>query len=180
MSRTAVAALLAAAVAVTLAGCTVEPSSPEPTRSAETAAPAGPAPAPPEPITCDTLVPAAARGAMTEDGWTLFEGYEEKMRAEGSPIVVFIDYGGAACLWGPPNGSGAVFAGSAIDDTAERAQRARLESEGYTLREHNGADLYERLDETGSINAHLFVDDYWFYADTERDVDLIRQNANLG
>jgi hypothetical protein len=180
MKRTAVAALLAIAVAGTLAGCTLESPSPAPTRAAETAAPADPAPARPEPITCDTLVPAAAREAMADDGWTLFEGYEEKLRAEGSSIVVFIDYGGAACLWGPPNGSGAVFAGSAIDDTAERDQRARLESEGYTVRAHNGADLYERLDETGSINAHLFVDDYWFYANTEGDVDLIRQNADLG
>jgi hypothetical protein len=178
MRRTAVAALLAVAAVGVLAGCTPETPSPAPTRAAES--PGSAAPAPPEPITCDTLVPAAAREAMTDDGWTLFEGYEEKMRTEGSSIVVFVDYGGAACLWGPPNGSGAVFAGSAIDDTAERAQRARLESEGYTVREHNGADLYEHLDETGSINAHLFADGYWFYADTERDVDLIRQNADLG
>jgi hypothetical protein len=182
MRHTAITGLLAIAAVGVLAGCTTAPASPAPTGAAESASPTPADQTRPtaEAITCDSLIPAADRETMTADGWELVEAYEQTLRIAQHPNVAFLDYGGAICLWGPPNSSGVVFAGSAIDEAAEQMQRERLASEGYSTREHNGADLFDFTDETGGGNVYLFVDDYWFYANTERDVDLIRQNADLG
>jgi hypothetical protein len=180
MRRPLTASLLVVALVGGLAACA--PGAPMPTQAPTVKAESTPTPQPVEtqtPITCETLVPDVSREGMEAAGWSLFDGYVEKMRSEESSILAFADYGGGLCLWGPPNGHGMIFAASAIDATQEAAQRARLEAEGFTKSEHNGADLYERSDEIGGVYAYLFVEGYWFLASSVEEVDRVRQTLDV-
>jgi len=181
MRRALTASLLAVALVGGLAACT--PEAPTPTPAPTVKAESTPTPQPVEtqtPITCETLVPAVSRERMEADGASLIDGYVEKMRSEDNPIVAFADYGGGLCLWGPPNGHGVIYAASTIDEVQEATQRARLDAEGFTSSPHNGADLYQRSDETGGIYAYLFVEGHWILASSVEEADRVRQTLDVG
>jgi len=181
MRRVLITGLLAITIAGSVAACAPDEPAPAPSPTVE--AESTPSPQPIEtqaPITCENLVPAVSRERMEADGASLIVGYVEKMRSEDNPIVAFADYGGGLCLWGPPNGHGVIYAASTIDEVQEATQRARLDAEGFISSPHNGADLYERSDETGGTYAYLFVDGYWILASSVEEADRVRQTLDVG
>ena len=73
-----------------------------------------------------------------------------------------------------------MFGASAIDADQLVIQKARLDAEGYTVRPHNGGDLYLLGHESGIDSYYLIVGGFWFFANSEAGVDRIRQNADVG
>jgi len=188
MKRSSIVLMLAVgiAAAAALVGCTpvliapTEPSGATPPSATPTPTEAT-APADPMAITCDSLVSPENKSKYAAAGWTLSDDYAERQIAEGQPNAAFVEYGGALCMWGVPSTDNTeVLGGSAIDDTQEAAQRARLDAEGYVLDEHNGADRYSLTDSNGFEHYYAFTGDYWFFGSTADALDRTRQFADRG
>jgi hypothetical protein len=178
MKRALVAGTLALVLVPALAGCTAGPpgdSTPGP----------GPTPAPSPaagPLAeCDDLVSGDDREKFQSAGWKFTDNFEQRMADEHSHLVDFVDYGGALCQWGYPNSDAAeVFAGAPIDKTQQAEQRGYLETQGFALDQHNGADRYTLVVNDGFEEVYLFVDGYWFYGSSASIADRARQNADVG
>ena len=182
MNRLAVAVALSVALVSAIAGCTTDarPDQASPTPAA-TAAPA-PAEALGSSIAdCDDLVSAGDQKKYTAEGWVLSDDFLQRMTDQRSHLTTFVDYGGALCQWGMPNTDASdVFAGSAIDDEQEAAQRGFLEGAGYTLDQHNGADRYTLVIDDTYFEIYLFAGDHWFYGSDATAADRARQSADVG
>ena len=182
MKRLAVAVALSVTLVSALAGCTVDaqPDGASPTAAA-TAVPA-PTEANGSSITdCDDLVSAGDQKKYAAEGWALSDDFVQRMTDQRSHLTTFVDYGGALCQWGMPNTDASdVFAGSALDDEQEAAQRAFLEAEGYTLDQHNGADRYTLVTDDTFFQIYLFTGDHWFYGSDATAADRARQSADVG
>jgi hypothetical protein len=139
-------------------------------------------PAPdPSSISCDDLLSSAKTEAYAKAGFVEVDDFAARQAAENAPDAAFLDYGGALCQWGVPNTDTAdVFGASAIDGEQKAIQRARLQSAGYSAREHNGGELYSLGHESAVDSFYLIVDGFWFFANSEAGVDHIRQNADVG
>ena len=185
MKRLVVAVALSIVFGSTLAGCTagVQPEAGQPD-AATPLATASPTPADARGLAitdCDDLVSADAQKKYTAQGWVLSAGFVQRMADQRSHLTTFVDYGGALCQWGMPNTDASdVFAGSAIDDVQEAAQRGFLEGEGYTLDQHNGADRYTRVTNDSYFEIYLFTGDHWFFGSDESAADRARQSADVG
>ena len=182
MKRLAFAVALSVALVSALAACTAEaqPDQASPTAAA-TAAPA-PTEANGSSITdCDDLVSAGDQKKYAAEGWVVSDDFVQRMTDQRSHLTTFVDYGGALCQWGMPNTDASdVFAGSALDDEQEAAQRAFLEAEGYTLDQHNGADRYTLVTNDTFFEIYLFTGDHWFYGSDATAADRARQSADVG
>ena len=186
MKRTLVAGFVFSVSLSFLAACSAVPepapdTTTAPVASSEPSAPATAEAPAPALLTCDDLVSAGDAEKYAAAGWTEVDDFIERQTAEGSPNVAFVDYGGALCLWGYPHTDAAdVVAGSAIDGAREAGQRARLAADGFVLDRHNDADRYSLTNSSNFNSYYLFVDGYWFFANSESALDRIRQNADVG
>jgi len=182
MKRLAVAVALSVTLVSALAGCTVDaqPDGASPTAAA-TAAPAPTEANGPSITDCDDLVSAGDQKKYAAEGWALSDDFVQRMTDQRSHLTTFVDYGGALCQWGMPNTDASdVFAGSAVDDEQEAAQRAFLEGAGYTLDQHNGADRYTLVTNDTFFEIYLFTGDHWFYGSDATAADRARQSADVG
>lgn len=104
--------------------------------------------------------------------------YVDKIRGEGSPLALFVDGGGLLCPVDNGTRVAELFGFSPITPTEAATQKARLLSEGLTLRPHLGGELLS--DTSGSENVvyeYLFVGDYWFCAFDVTRLDEIVANS---
>ena len=168
-----------------MAGCASDNSSAaptaEPTASSTPVAAATLPPAPePTAIACTDLISPADEKRYEAAGWGFSDDFVQRQTDQRSPLVAFVEYGGALCQWGYPQSDATdVIGGSALDETQVIEQQKRLEAEGYTLDEHNGAERYSNTYDVFE-SVYLFVDGYWFYGNSAATVDHARQNADVG
>ncbi|WP_411699397.1 hypothetical protein [Conyzicola sp.] len=170
--------LLVIALTLTLTGCTTK--SPlvlaRPTNS--------PIPMPTlvdvEKITCDDIVPPEDVERYTAAGWVESQSYVDQLLEMDDPLSAFGQFGGALCAWGVPASDHVTVMGAGpIDDRTVETQKQRLEAAGFTLSDHNRAELY-RLETEGGEENYLFVAGHWFYASDLATADRVRQRADVG
>ena len=168
-------AIAVSAIALLLAGCTPGADAPAPTAGATSA------PAASGTVGCDDLVSEADKTKYTDAGWELIADFVQRETDSDSPRMVFVEYGGALCMWGPPASDFAdVLAASPITDDQATTERARLEADGFALDQHNGVDRYSSPDQTGGSDTYLFTGGHWFYANTPEAADRIRAQLDVG
>ena len=200
---------VAAAACLVLAGCAAPPdagdlsastsprpsasaspgptASPEPTPSAAPPPSAEPEPAPPARTTstCQSLLDGEITqgfAASAADGWALNPDFGQQMIDEGSPIGLFVQYNGVACLWGYPSTDNVFAYGhSAISNTDAQAVTSRLTTEGYLTSSALGGELYcSPPEESSGWGCFLFAGTEWFYSNIESQLERIVSQARAG
>ena len=176
MRRRPLTILTGITLALVVSGCTAEPPSiVEPTIT--------PFPLPTvvaAQIGCDEIVPPEDAQKYAASGWVEATEYVDQLVQRDDPLTAFVDGGGSLCAWGlPASDFVTVMAAGPIDEQTASDQRARLDAEGYTRGDHNGAELY-RLEDDGHEHDYLFVRGYWFYGSDLATVDHVRLRADVG
>ena len=176
MIRPLAATIAGIALALVMSGCTtVPPTIVEPTIT--------PFPLPTivaTEIGCDEIVPPEDAQKYAAAGWVESTSYVDQLVQRADPLTAFVDGGGSLCAWGlPASDFVTVMAAGPIDERSAADERARLDAEGYTRSDHNGAELY-RLEAAGHEHNYLFVRGHWFYGSDVATVDRVRLRADVG
>lgn len=177
--RTALATATVLTCVIFLAGCAGSPAIEETPVASPTSTPSEtPVEEPtaePAALTCETLMGAERFAGATIAG----QDYLDKIRAEGAPIVQFLDYGGILCAVQTGNEIGAFYAFSLIGEAEQAAEEARLVSEEALVASSvDGGTLYSTPDAAANPYAlsHFFRDGNWWMASTPESVALIVAN----
>ncbi|MGX5681353.1 hypothetical protein [Schumannella luteola] len=170
----------ALALAFLLAGCST-PDVPQPTATpTATASPTAAATTSPTPsaepaaVTCEQLVGPGFDPTLLPP-----QDYFDKIRSEGSPLVLFLDYGGVLCPQSSGDEIGAFYGYSPISAADQATQEARLSSEGLVGGPWDYGILYQAPDPSNEpyALAWAFVDGTWFVASTSESLRSIVANV---
>lgn len=178
------------AIALALAGCTPSAPAPEesttPSASHSSPAPTATATATPTPTaepsaaSCETLLDLSTLEAILKDGFDVYPAndYIEKIRAEGSPLALFDEYGGLLCPVNNGTRVSELYAYSAITPDQQAVQEARLISEGFTASEVDGGTLYELPNaQDGIVYAFYFRNGFWWCGYDAGIIEMIVANS---
>jgi hypothetical protein len=151
-----------------------DPADPPATPATPTTAPTG---EPPADLTCDSLRSEKERSHPLPEGMVLLEDYQQKLEQESSPLRLFFEFGGLACLWGFEGTDNVdVRAYSQLDEDQAAGARAELESLGFEPMAEGSDTVYRQPagNELGFDEAYVFTPDAWYYGLTQVSRDVVR------
>ncbi len=132
---------------------------PTPTESVVAPPPAEPTAEPPSalPATCINLVNAGSTVGVSNPDYVL------KIRAEGSPLALFDEYGGIVCVVGGSQEVFELYGYSPITPVQQTIQETRLGGAGLTSASVDGGTLYtDPSDAQDVVKAFYFRNGFWW------------------